>query len=108
MTARKPAAAKKPEPVPGAFDLDAARAARREAAGESFAFTFGGGNFTLPPTREWPVQATDLLAVGQVGPAMKVLLGDQWPEFAALGATVGDLTDLFSALSAWGGLKPGE
>lgn len=107
MTARKPTA-RKPQPVPGAFDLDAARAARREAVGESFPFTFGGVGFTLPPSKEWPLEATDLLADGQIGGAMKVLLGDQWATFSAQGATVGDLKDLFSALSAWTGLTPGE
>lgn len=109
MTTRKPAAARKPQPVPGAFDLDAARAARREAVGEPFPFTFGGENFTLPPSKEWPLEATDFLADGHIGPAMKVLLGDrQWATFSALGATVGDLKDLFSALSNWTGLTPGE
>lgn len=108
MTARKPAAARKPAPVPGAFDLDAARAARREAVGEPFPFTFGGDNFSLPPSREWPIEATDLIAEGQIGRAMKVLLADQWLTFSALGATVGDLRDLFSALSSWTGLTPGE
>lgn len=108
MTARKPAAAPAAAADPGVFDLDAARAARREAVGASFPFTFGGTAFTLPPAKEWPVEATDMLAVGQIGPALKLLMGDQWSVFSSLGATVGDLTDLFKALSAWQGLTPGE
>lgn len=103
MTAPKPAAV--PE---GAFDLDASRAARREAAQEPFRFVFGGQPFTLPPSKEWPLVATDALSDGHVGVAMKELLGDQWDAFAAMGATVGDLTDLFGAVSAWQGLTPGE
>lgn len=71
-------------------------------------FQLGGKVFTLPPAKQWELTATDLMATGQIGPAMKVLLGDQWPEFAAQGATVGDLTDLFRAVSAWQGLTPGE
>lgn len=112
MTAKKAAAPRTAPAAPavpeGAFDLDAARAARAEAAGDPFVFVFGGEVWTLPPSREWPLEATDALAAGHIGPAMRVLLGDQWAEFAKQGARVGDLTDLFQGLSAWQGLTPGE
>ncbi len=106
MTARQPA---KAAADPGTFDLSAARAARSEAAGAPFPFLFAGKAYTIPPTKEWPLAAMDSLAEGNVGEAMRVLLGpDQYKSIAADGGTLGDVETLFGALSAASGLTPGE
>lgn len=106
MTARQPA---KAAATAGAFDLSAARAARSEAAGVAFAFLFDGVEFTIPPTKEWPLAAMDSLADGAVGDAMRVLLGPaQYQTLKDHGATLGDVETLFGALAAGQGLTPGE
>lgn len=116
--ARKRPAAKKaapklptaPPPVePVEFDLDAKRAARKEAAGDPFTFRFAGEVYQIPPAKQWPLQAVEAFSLGQMRTAMQALLGpDQWARFGEAQADLGDLTDLFQAMSAWQGLTAGE
>lgn len=104
MTARQkpPAAA---NPVSDVFDLDAARAAAREAIGESFRFRFGGQTFTVPPSKEWPLSVTDCLSRGDIVGAMRLLLGDdQWPTFDLHTPTLGDVERLLTAVAADAGV----
>lgn len=82
------------------FDLDAARAARREASGEPLRFTFGGQRFEVPSSRsDWPFEVSGLLQVNDYSAALEVLLGEQWPAFKACRPTFADLVDLLEWLS---------
>lgn len=87
------------------FDLDAAAAARREAAGEPFTFTYGGRKFTCLPAREWPIAVTALLGT-DMPEAVKLILGGgaDADAFMALNPTMGDIEDLLAALSSWSGI----
>lgn len=88
-----------------AFDLDAAAAARREAAGEPFTFTWKGQEFKCLPAKEWPIQVTALLAT-DMPEALRLILGGgkQADKFIALNPTVGEVEDLLSALAEWSGI----
>lgn len=88
-----------------AFDLDAAAAARREAAGEPFTFTYGGHKFKCLPAKEWPIQVTALLATN-MPEAVRLILGGgkQADAFMALNPTLGDVEDLLAALAEWSGI----
>lgn len=107
------ATAKKPVPVTD-FNLDkdkAARAAKTEAAGADFRFTFGGEAWSIPPAETWPLEVSDLLPDGKLAGALRLLMGDeQYARFAAIkpSPTFGDLTALFTALGEWSGLTLGE
>ena len=95
MTAQRGATKKKDEP----FDLDAARAARREAMGDGFAFVFGGQTFTCTPTKEWPVAVLASLSDGDLTGALELILGDeQYQRFMEQQPTSGDVQDLMEAL----------
>lgn len=86
------------------LDLDARRAARREAAKEPVTFTFGGEVFTLPV--ELPVEAvelvatvdaesmSDLQAVALITPVMRALLGPEWDRFYAHRPSLEDLAEV--------------
>ena len=92
-----------------AFDLSAARAARREAESKDpqFVFSWDGVEYTVPPSREWPVDAVSLMRAGAVDRALQLILGDEvWAELDEL--TVGDVEALFNALSAHEGLSAGN
>ena len=88
-----------------AFDLDAAAAARREAAGEPFTFTFHGSKFTCLPAREWPITVTTKLAEDMPG-AVRLILGGgpEADDFMSLNPTMGDIEDLLAALASYSGL----
>jgi hypothetical protein len=86
------------------FDLDAARAQRREASGQGSEFTFGGSTFTVPPSSEWPISVRDQLSSGEVASAMQGILGDQWAEFDKLGPTIGDVSDLLDWVASENGM----
>jgi hypothetical protein len=88
-----------------AFDLDAAAAARREAAGEPFTFTYGGQKFTCLPAKEWPIAVAGMLGT-DMPEAVKLILGGgkQADLFMSLNPTLGDVEDLLSALSQWSGI----
>lgn len=90
------------------FDMDAARAARAEAVGDPFPFTFGGQAFTIPSPKEWPIEATGSLAVGDVVAAMRLLLGEQYEAFTLHKPTLADVEDLLGAVAKWQGISLGE
>jgi hypothetical protein len=106
------------------IDLDAARAARREAKGESIAIRFGGEEFVLPPelpfdvaehlggiaaqsgdgklTDEQEAQRNAAVTTAMVG-VMKALLGEQWDGFRKHQPSFDDLQVLLDgALNAYG------
>ena len=87
------------------FDLDAARAQRREAAGEPATFTFGGEQYHVPPSSEWPLGVRDLLVGGDLQGAMRELLNGQWERFHAAGPTMGDVGDLHDWISESNGMR---
>lgn len=89
-----------------AFDLDAAAAARREAAGEPFTFTFHGKTFKCLPAREWPIQVTAMLGT-DMPEAVRLILGGgaDGDAFMALNPTMGDIEDLLGALAEWSGMS---
>lgn len=82
------------------FDLDAARAKRREKAGDPFTFTVGGETFSLPPQTEWPITVGDALAEGKVTEAFALLVDPIPP-----GLTIGDLNDIMGAASQFFGVE---
>lgn len=78
------------------FDLDAARAARREALGEAPEFTFGGQTFVLPV--EMPYSAALAADAGEVNIFLSMLLGeDAYGEFVSNEPATEDV----KALSEW-------
>lgn len=101
------------------FDLDAARAARREAGGKAVSFTFGGERFDLPV--EMPLEALDVIAslpenldaitpqegAAMMVPVMKAMLGpDEWQRFVRHRPTVEDVTTLAEHLWSAYGVDP--
>lgn len=70
------------------FDLDAV-VAEGEGTAEPFCFTFGGDSYQLPPRID--IRAIALLTKGEVGDALKVLLGpDQYQRLLASPAVFDD------------------
>lgn len=61
------------------IDLDALRAARREASGEEHFVKFGGDRFVLP--FELPVDVAGELSAGNFTAALRIVLGDQYDTF---------------------------
>lgn len=99
------------------LDLDARRAARREAASEPVSFTFGGETFDLPV--EMPVAAIELVAgvdvealsdeqaVGLIVPILRALLGpEQWARFSTHSPTLEDVSDLSDYIWESYGISP--
>lgn len=90
------------------LDLDAARAARAEAEGETFPFTFCGEEYAVRPTMTWPLESQNRLAEGDLIRAVPDLLVGGEESYRALceaGATVGDLTALFQEVGVWAGME---
>lgn len=78
------------------FDLDAARARRKEAAGDGVPFIFGGETFHIPPGTEWGLDIPMKAADGDLLGVFRDLLGDeQFERFVSHGPTVGDVETLF-------------
>lgn len=87
------------------FDLDAARAARQEAAGEGFKFKWGKKDYECPPAKEWPVTVTALFSEGKLTDALEAILGPkQFESFMKLQPSMGDLEDLMGALAKFSGI----
>lgn len=87
------------------FDLEAGRAARREAAGDPFPFQFAGSDYEIPTPKLWPLDVTDLLAEGKVSAACEVLIGPEgYARFKDDGATLADVEALFEAVGRWQGV----
>jgi hypothetical protein len=101
-TAPKAAAGKRTRSI----DLDAARAARAEAAGEPVALTFGGKTIALPP--ELPADFALLLADGDFRGAVKALLNEDAQWFFDLRPSMDDLKALAEGAGEVYGLTEGE
>ena len=86
------------------FDLDAAGAARREAAGEGFSFSFKGATFTCLPSTEWPITVSLALTKGDLITALSDVLGEEQAEvFLAGKPTMGDVETLMTQIAEHGG-----
>lgn len=87
-------------------DLDARRAQRAEAMGESSTVRLGGESFTFPAVGAWPVEIVDVLGKdGDLLAGLKLLLSEEdFPRFMAQRPTMGDISDLFEALGQRAGL----
>ena len=87
------------------FDLDQARAIRRDREGTSFNFLFGGEEYTCLTIKEWSLAVTELIALGKMNDAMRLILGDdQYDRFEAGGASIGDIEELVEALGKFSGV----
>lgn len=64
------------------YDLDAAYAAQREAAREPFMFTYGGETFEVPLSDTWPLEASTLIANGDLVGGLALILNASDPEQA--------------------------
>lgn len=84
------------------IDLDAAKAARREARGEGPTVVFNGREFTLQAEIPWEV--TELFSDGKVNEAVRLLLGDAHEEFMAAKPSVEDMRILLEELTKANGL----
>jgi hypothetical protein len=85
------------------IDLDAAKAARREARGEGPTVVFGAKEFTLDA--EVPFEVTEHLAEGRITQAVNLLLGEAHEDFMASKPSVEDLMTLFEQLTTAYGLE---
>lgn len=87
-----------------AFDLDAAAAARREAAGEPFTFTWHGSEYTCLPAKEWPITVAAMLGT-DMPEAVRLILGggEDADAFLATNPSLGDIEALMTALSEFTG-----
>jgi len=89
------------------LDLDAARAARAEAAGETHALVFGAVEFPLPA--ELPADFAFRLADGETRGALEALLAERFEEFWERRPTIEDLTALAEGVAKLYGFgDPGE
>lgn len=87
------------------FDLDAVAAARREAAGEGFTFTFKGATFACLPAKEWPITVSALLTKGDLIGALTDIMGaDQAEVFLAGKPTMGDVETLMTQIAEFQGV----
>lgn len=89
------------------FDLDAAaaKAAADEATGVPFAFTWKGGEYSLPPQPAWPMTVIRKLAAGDLNAGFAELLGgSEYDQLCESGMTLGDLGVLFEAVAEAGGM----
>lgn len=88
------------------IDLDAARAARSEAAQDPVILRLGGQEFTLPP--EMPVAFALYAQEGQMLKAIGALLGDQLDAFLEQRPAVSDLEAFADLAGEVYGVSPGE
>lgn len=93
----------------GHYDLDAGRAARAEAKGEPFTFSFGGQEYEIASPRQWPIEATEAMSTGALTTALRLLLGEeQYATFMVNKPTIGDVEDLMTAVAKWQDLTLGK
>ena len=65
----------------GRIDLDAVQA---EAHGEPHVIEFSDDEFTIPPIKDWPAEALELVARGWLTEAFRMAMGDdQYERFAS-------------------------
>lgn len=98
------------------IDLDEARAARREKAGEPITFRFAGETFTLP--HELPLPSEALVEEAKerkwsdkrfITAWLTAVLGQsEWDRFWSLNPTYPDLIELFDKAMTHYGTNPGE
>ena len=86
------------------FDLDQARAIRRDREGTRFEFTFAGEAYSCLPIREWPLSTSGLLAEGKMTEALRDILGPDYDRFEEAGATLADVEALVEALGEFSGV----
>lgn len=87
------------------FDLDAARASRREAEGEGFRFKWNNVEFTCLPAKEWPIAVNSALSAGDIESALLGILGeDQGEVFLAGKPTMGDIETLMTQVAKFSGV----
>jgi hypothetical protein len=91
--------------VKATFDLDAARAARREAETETFTFKWDGAVYSCLPAKEWPITVTARLAEGDLVSAIQLILGEDAEAFLATNPSVGDVESLMDALATFAGFN---
>lgn len=93
---------------PRIIDLDAARAARAEVAGEQAApvIKFGGRDFRLP--NEMPFEFAELCHDGKIRDGLVVLLNGQADDFFALQPTLGDIETLANGVAGLYGVDLGK
>lgn len=100
-----------------AIDLDAARAARREAQGEPPTVTFGGETFNLPVELPFDISEmgtrlneaqTSTEVAAAMRDTMKMLLADDYDRFMALRPSTQDLVVLVEGIPKEYGIGPGE
>ena len=91
------------------LDLDAARAARKEAQKEAPVIKFKGKEFPLPVELPWEVAET--AAVGDASSALKaieLLIGSQWKEFKKLNPSVADVMVIVEGIGDIYGVSSGK
>jgi len=86
------------------FDLDQARAIRRDREGAQFRFTFNAGEFVCLPMKEWPITLTETAAEGKLLDVMDRVLGDQFDRFMEGDPSMGDVKDLIDAMGKFSGV----
>jgi hypothetical protein len=90
----------KPPPI---FDLEAAAAAEAEAV--PFAFAYKGKPYQLPPMAGWELTTIRQVAQGDLEGALAELIGPStYEKLCADGLKLGELTALFKAAGATGGM----
>lgn len=88
-----------------AFDLDAARAARREANGEhGFAFIWNGVEYQAPASKDWPVEAVSKISDGELVDSLRLILTDKVYDQLD-GLTIGDVEALLDAMATHEGTE---
>lgn len=94
----------------GHFDLDAKRAERAAAAAEAahdhYAFTFGGKQFHIAPSTDWPARGKYLLGEGDLDKLLDLVLDDP-AAFWELNPTMADVKDLLEDHARWSGVEGG-
>lgn len=89
-----------------AFDLDAANAARREAEGEPFTFTWQGTEWSCAPAKEWPIATASRLSAGDLPGALLLIMGDdEGQAFLDTKPSMGDVEALMDALAKFSGVN---
>lgn len=90
-------------------DLDAARAARIEAAGEEVTIKFSGKEWKLPAELPWALaEAAAKNSTETAIAAVRSLFGSQWDDFAACNPTVEDVRILLESVASLYGGDPGK
>lgn len=91
------------------IDLDAARAARAEAAGVAPRVIFAGKEYAMPVELPWAI--VEAAAGGDADAlvsAIRLLLGDQWAAFQEAGPSVADMQLLIGHVAGVYGLDSGN